>query len=209
MGCRLHGLLKGVLSENGSSFSFVPSCATTQSLSTFPVQFFDDFKKIERIERSERQMSDHKNYFVHIDGQLVPVTEEVYLAYYRFKCRMRYFENDLKIGSPLRDQNGNITGYKFAKEDSLDRLSEAGEDYAEDSESVEDAVIRAVMSEILRETLRKLPDNDRQLIDALFFSNDGNGMTEREYAKITGISQQSVNERKRRILGKLLKLIEK
>jgi DNA-directed RNA polymerase specialized sigma24 family protein len=33
-------------------------------------------------------------------------------------------------------------------------------------------------------------------------------MSEREYARLTGVSQPSVNQRKTRILGKLKKLLE-
>ena len=93
-------------------------------------------------------MSKDKQYFINAGGQRVPVTVEVYLAYYRSARRMRYFERDIKTESAIRDKDGNITGYRPAKEDSLDRLVETGEDYA-DGESVEDAAIRAMMSDKL------------------------------------------------------------
>jgi RNA polymerase sigma factor (sigma-70 family) len=153
-------------------------------------------------------MTDNKQFFVRMDGQRVAVTEEVYLAYYRSERRMRYIERDIKTGAATRDKDGNITGHKPAKEDSLDRLIDAGADYADSHESVEDAAIRAMMSDKIREAVGKLPDSDRELITVLFFSNGGDGMTEREYAKIAGVSQQSVNERKLRILSKMKKLLE-
>ena len=153
-------------------------------------------------------MTDNKQFCVRVDGQLVPVTEEVYLAYYRSERRMRYFERDIKTESAVRDRNGNITGYKPAKEDSLERLTEAGEDYADDSESVEDAVVRAMMSDKLHEVLGKLPDSDRELIDALFFSNSGDGITERECAAKLGISKTALHARKEKVLAKLRRLLE-
>jgi DNA-directed RNA polymerase specialized sigma subunit len=86
---------------------------------------------------------------------------------------------------------------------------EAGEDYAGNGEAVEDAALRILTEDNLREAVRLLTEDERALIGALFFANGGAGMTEREYAKLKGVSQQSVNERKRRILGKLKKILDK
>ena len=151
-------------------------------------------------------MLDSKKLFINIDGRLVPVTEEVYLVYYRSERRMRYFERDIKTGKAIRDDTGNITGYKLSKEDSLDRLIENGADFVDGGVNVEDSIISAIMMDKLYEALGKLPASERQLIEALFFSNGGDGMTEREYAKASGIPQQTINSRKSRILGKLKKL---
>ena len=152
-------------------------------------------------------MSENKQFFIKVGDERVQVTKEVYLTYYRSKRRERYFERDIKTESAVRDQDGNIIGYRPAKEDSLDRLMDAGEDYAEECESVEDAATNAVMAGMLREAMLLLAEDERALIDALFFSNGGCGMTEREYAELIGVAQQSVNERKRRILGKLKNIL--
>jgi RNA polymerase sigma factor (sigma-70 family) len=152
-------------------------------------------------------MSENKQLFISIQGQLVPVTEEIYLTYYRARRRMRYYEHDIKTGKPIRNQEGVITGYKPPKEDSLDRLLETGMDFP-DSVNVEETIINAMIVTKLHEVLGELTDSERELIDALFFSNDGDGMNERKYAKQIGVSQQSINERKQRILRKLKKLLE-
>jgi DNA-directed RNA polymerase specialized sigma24 family protein len=148
-------------------------------------------------------MHERKRFFVRVRDALVSVTREVYFVYYRSKRRDRYFERDIKIGRVVWDKAGNIVGYRPAKEQSLDRLMENGEAFAAECESVEDIALRAVMAGSLRNALRRLKDEDRALIDALFFSNNGEGMTEREYARLIGISQQSVNERKLCIFRKL------
>jgi len=152
-------------------------------------------------------MPENKQFFIRVRGQCVPVTEELYLAYYRSKRRDRYYEHDIKIERAVYDQSGNITGYRPAREDSLDRLMDAGEDFAEDCESVEDYVFSAIMAESLHRALDQLEQGERALIDALFFSNDGKGMTERDYAVILGISQPAVFKRKLKILAKLKELI--
>jgi RNA polymerase sigma factor (sigma-70 family) len=152
-------------------------------------------------------MPENKEFYVHIDGQLIPVNEEVYLAYYRSKRRDRYYERDIKTGSAVRNKDGNVVGYRPAKEDSLDRLMESGEDYADDREIVEEYALFAVMKDNLCDALSQLTENERELIIALFYSNGGSGMSERDYAKLKGVSQPSVNQRKARILGKLRKFL--
>jgi RNA polymerase sigma factor (sigma-70 family) len=153
-------------------------------------------------------MSKTRQLYICAAGRRVPVTEEEYLAYYRSIRRDRYFEVDLKTESAVRDRDGNITGYKPAKEDSLDRLMEAGEDYADENEKVEDTAIFSLMTDKLYQALDELPEKERELIDALFFSNGRRGMSEREYAAINGIPHPTIHSRKVKILAKLKKLLE-
>ena len=152
-------------------------------------------------------MTENNQFFVHVDGQLVPVTEEVYLAYYRSKRRMRYYERDIKTESAVRDKNGNIIGYKPAKEDSLDRLKEIGEDFADNNENAFDTVFRADMADKLNDALCLLTESEHKLIEALFFLNSGYGMTVREYANKSGIPFTTIQSRKAKILAKLKKLM--
>jgi RNA polymerase sigma factor (sigma-70 family) len=156
--------------------------------------------------QEEKAMS-QKQYRVNINGALVDVTEEQYLAYYRSQRRMRYFERDIKTETAIRDKDGNVTGYAPSKEDSLDRLLERGDDFADEAESAEDSLVKTALLEKLSEVLGELPAAERELIDALFFSNSGDGMTEREYAKISGIPRKTIAYRREKVLGKLKKLL--
>ncbi|GHU87708.1 hypothetical protein FACS1894202_02480 [Clostridia bacterium] len=148
-----------------------------------------------------------KQYRVNVNGTLVDVTEEQYLAYYRSQRRMRYYERDIKTETAIRDKDGQITGYAPSKEDSLDRLLENGVDFADEAESVEDSAIKYALIEKLRGVLGALPADERELIEVLFFSNGGDGMTEREYAKISGIPRKTIAYRREKVLGKLKKLL--
>ena len=152
---------------------------------------------------------DKKAYYIGAGGTQTEVTKEVYLAYYRSKRRDRYFERDIKTGKPIRDKDGNVTGYTAAKEDSYERVFGTEENHSGDQESVEDTVIRRITLDTLRNVLDKLPEEERDLIDALFFSNDGEGMSEREYAALSGIPHQTVHSRKLKILAALKKLLGK
>ena len=153
-------------------------------------------------------MSDSKQFRIHAEGRLVPVTEEIYLAYYRSIRRERYYERDVKTESAVRDRDGHVIGYQPSKEDSLERLMEAGRDFADEGESAEDAVIRAAMEVKLHKALRKLPEKERELMETLFFSNGGSGISEREYAVISGIPRKTIAYRREKIFGKLKKLLE-
>jgi len=148
-------------------------------------------------------MTKSKQFYINVDGQLVSVTEEIYLSYYRSKRRERYYTRDIKTESAVRDKDGNIIGYRASKEDSLERLMDAGEDYADENESVEEAVLHMLMSEKLHEAMKTLSQEEHNLIETLFFFNVGDGMSEREYAVISGIPHPTIHSRKVKVLAKL------
>lgn len=146
-------------------------------------------------------------YRIGVKGTPVEVTEDVYLMYYRSKRRDKYFEHDVKTETAIYDGSGSIVGYAPSKEDSLERLMETGTDFIDGTADVEAAVIDTVMSEKLSGALALLTDAERDLIEALFFSNGGAGMPERDYAALSGFPQKTINDRKAKILGKLKKLL--
>lgn len=60
-----------------------------------------------------------------------------------------------------------------------------------------------IMLETLRKALAQLSAEERQLVQALYFD----GMTEREYAEIIGISQPAVHKRLCKIIAQLKKYL--
>ena len=149
-------------------------------------------------------MSEEKIYRISIRGELVEVDRELYLYFYRSRRRIDYYEHDIKVEVPIRDEDGEIIGYIPSKEDSLDRIIESGADFCDDGESIEDLVIRKLMAEKLRQCLLLLEPDERELIDELFL----NGKSERDLTTQTGIPQKTINDKKHRILRKLKKLME-
>ena len=138
----------------------------------------------------------NKHFFIRVGGQLVPVTEEVYREYHRMNRRERYLEE--------RDAVHGKVLYSGMDTDEM-----LGEETIPDlnAKSAEQIVVDEIMGELLRQCLGLLSEDERKLIDALFFSNSGIGMSEREYAAVSGIPQQTINSRKARILAKLKKLL--
>lgn len=138
-------------------------------------------------------MAEHKKYYIHVPGALVEVSEGVYFAYYQEKRRGRTLRE--------KDERNGAVSY-----DELDTPELTGQEMIPDRDavSVEDAAIANILREKLHRCLALLDEPDRQLIQALYFE----GLSERKYAKRVEIPQQTISDRKRRILARLKKLLE-
>ena len=138
-------------------------------------------------------MAEHKQYYIHIPGSLVEVSESVYFAYYQEKRRNRTLEE--------KDERNGTVSY-----DGLDTPELSGQEMIPDRDavSVEDPAIATILRDELHRWLALLDKPDRQLIQALYFE----GLSERKYAKRVGIPQQTISDRKRRVLSRLKKFLE-
>ncbi len=119
--------------------------------------------------------------------------------------KMQYPEYDLKTDQTVISQEGQTITTIPGREDSLERLAEQEVQFAAETESVEETVLRRLQYAQLHKALSLLSDDERELIDRLFFR----GQTEREAAAEMGIYHNAVHKRKNRILGKLKKFFEK
>jgi RNA polymerase sigma factor (sigma-70 family) len=135
-----------------------------------------------------------------VDGIDVEVSEEVFLAYSQADRRERYMTEDTPEGRVL----------------SLDQMDEdeVQQDYVggETVPSVEEQLLerqtaqeRESMKQDLLLALLSLSDTDRELITALFFD----GVSAREYARMTGVSDMAVRKRRDRVLRNLKKFFSK
>ncbi|WP_101910061.1 sigma-70 family RNA polymerase sigma factor [Marasmitruncus massiliensis] len=138
-------------------------------------------------------MAEKKEYRIKVQGQLVPVSEEVYLTYHRMKRRETYLEE--------RDTTNGVFYYS-----ALDTEGTNGEDVIPDlvSPRVEDAAVDKLLAEKLHQCLSQLTKEEQELIFTLFFQNK----SERQLAAETGIPQKTINDRRHRILVKLKKLMK-
>jgi len=129
-------------------------------------------------------------YIITVDGQDVPVNEEVYKAYSQADRRERYC---------VECDAGRVLSLDQMNEDGvlLEYLTE------EHVESAEDTAIRNIFAQKAIAALVDLEPDERKLIQALVID----GTTEREYARQIGFSQKYVNNRKHKILSKLKKII--
>ena len=138
-------------------------------------------------------MADKEKYFIPIEGKLIEVEENVYVAYYKMGRRERYLEE--------RDQENCVLSY-----DALDRNGMVGQEMFHDpgSPSLEDLVLAKELMVQLHRCIDMLPRAERELIQAIYFD----GMTDTDYSKKVKRSQQIVSYNHKRILSKLKKLMD-
>ena len=133
-------------------------------------------------------MADKEKYMIKVEGKLVEVTPDVYYAYFRMERQERWQEE--------KQQGHAVMSY-----DALDDNKTVGVEVVPDltTPSMEEAVMTREIHEKLHRALDALPKAERELIQAIYFD----GFTEKEYAVSSGLSQQGVSYRLRKILSKL------
>lgn len=127
-----------------------------------------------------------KKYFIELNGRQIPVSKEVYYAFKRpaWKERKR---------SQVRAE----------KELSLEAFADAGFEIPSGEALVDEIVEDKLLLDMLSKALSELTEEERVLIDELFF----NDKSEREIAREIGVSQPAIHKRRNRILEKLKKLM--
>ena len=138
-------------------------------------------------------MNENNKFFIYVNGHPVAVTEEIYREYYRMGRRERYLEE--------RDAANGTVMYS-----GLDTDETLGEEMIPDTgaKSVEQTVIDGMMTDMLHEALDILTEDERNLINALFYE----GHSEREYAAMLRISKTALHARKVKVLALLRKYLE-
>ena len=133
-------------------------------------------------------MADKEKYMIKVEGKLVEVTPDVYYAYFRMERQERWQEE--------KQQGHAVVSY-----DALDDGETVGVEVVPDltTPSMEEAVMTREIHEKLHRAVNALPKAERELIQAIYFD----GFTEKEYAVSSGLSQQGVSYRLRKILSKL------
>ncbi|MDR3587349.1 MAG: hypothetical protein P4L59_18840 [Desulfosporosinus sp.] len=118
------------------------------------------------------------------------VTKEVHEAYYEQERRDEYYR---RMKKKLHQSYDELSATSHPAEEQL----------FVPPASVEELAERELTLEILFFALGKLADDERELVEKLYFENK----SEREYARSTGVPQTTVLRRRERILVKIRKLI--
>ena len=116
-----------------------------------------------------KYQEERANYYLYIDGQAVPVSEEIYRVYQHYERKEEYFSYDLKREKFQKE----TASFLPSREDSYERLLEKDRQFAASGQSVEKMVVSSVW---LEEILSLLTDEERQIIEQLYIF----GHTERE-----------------------------
>lgn len=147
-------------------------------------------------------MANEREYSVYINGVKVPVAKDVYVAYYKAARRIRYYEHDIKVGR-IRKKDGREE-YLPSKEDSYDRLDEVGFAPCTGIDDVVEEVWKRIQRQCLYAALDKLAPGEFEILFEIFW----NEKSERALSGETGVPQKTINDRKRRILNRLKKMLD-
>ncbi|MBE7727896.1 MAG: sigma-70 family RNA polymerase sigma factor [Enterocloster citroniae] len=131
-------------------------------------------------------------------------SEEVIAVLRTTERKMQYQEYDLKTEQTVVDEENQTVTVIPSREDSYERLMEASVQFAGESLSTEEQVLRRMEVEQLHKALSFLSDDERYLICQIYFEE----RTERALAKELYLSQKGINKRKGRILEKLRELMK-
>ena len=129
--------------------------------------------------------------FVKLHGNLLEVDEKTYRDYQRQRRREKYLAEEAELHNEFSYNAADCAEYS-GEELIVDILT-----------NVEDEVIHNRMVEMVADAVENLPSSDYDLIHALYFD----GLTEREYQDKSGLPQKTINNRRRRILRYLKKVV--
>jgi len=144
----------------------------------------------------------NKKYYIEIDGQRIPVIEEIYRAYKRPAwAEHKRKERDKRC----RDENGNRCNKDCSKCDkqrtgsvlSLDKFTEEGFEVAEPLDLAELVADKLLLEELYK-VLEELDPDNRRIMELFSI-----GKSEREIATDIGLSQKAVNKRKSKLFAQL------
>lgn len=132
-------------------------------------------------------------------------SEEVIAVLRTTERKMQYQEVDLKTERMVVNQESQMVTVIPSREDSLERLLEQNVQFIEELDSAEELAIRNIQIQQLHRALSLLPEDERLLIQRIFFEE----RTERDLARVYGMSQKGINKRRKKILERLRELMER
>lgn len=139
-----------------------------------------------------KKSCDGKPYIINLGYALMEVTEADYKDFYRVRRREKYIQEEaIRVGE---------FSYNAFDTENYDGASAI----ADDSEALEDSVIRKMMIEKLPEAVATLTEEEKELVYQLYF----NHISERELSKLWNIPRKTLSYRKERILSKLKNFFE-
>ena len=132
-----------------------------------------------------------KEFYLYVNGQKIKVSEEIYKVYWREREHEKYLEQV--------DRKNHLLFFS-----SLDHDGHYVDNIVDESVDVAKIVETQMMIESLRYAISKLNDEERDIIERLYFNDE----TLRSVAKLKSITHPALMKRRNKILEKLKKFIE-
>ena len=134
---------------------------------------------------------DKREYFIYVKGKAVPVSEEVYKAYWKITEHEKYLQRkDWKydvIPFSAMDYDGHFVDNIIDERVDLEKIVEI-----------------KMQIEELNKALATLTKKEKELIEAIFYKEE----SLRSIGKKEKVSYQAIGKRRDKILEKLRKLLE-
>ena len=135
------------------------------------------------------------------EGHRVPVSQEVYDAFWYYTNKEDYFMRILKSERFHYDPEKRIAVFLPSREDSYERLLAEGEEYACDEKPLEDTVVDSIM---VRHLLAQMTADERNIA----YLSYALGKSDDEASGSLGIPQDTYKSRKRAMLTRLRKFFD-
>ncbi len=159
----------------------------------FSPEGYEEIAYSELCHRRDTDPTYQDKKFIPLHGMLMEVSEADYAAFYKDKRRQKYLDE-------RSEENGDISVDMLTTEE-----FNGANILVDTSEPVDELVIRSMMLDKLQDCLSLLSADELDLIQAIFYK----GLTEREYAQQKGVYHNAIHKKKKRILDKIKKLLEK
>ena len=134
-------------------------------------------------------------------GNRVPVSDEIYAVCQRYAEKEDYLTRRLKEESFVYDPAKRIATFLPSREDSYERLIEAGEEFACDQSSVEERAIASILTENL---MRRMTDEEKAIIIQSYVC----GKSDQEAADYLGIHKEAYKSRRQAVIAKCRKFFD-
>ena len=122
-----------------------------------------------------KNREERANYYLYIDGQTVPVSEQVYRVYQHYERKEEYFSYDLKVEKFQKE----TASFLPSREDSYERLLATGQAVCRTRKKRGGTACSRehLEAEQVRFCLSKLSEDERDLILYMLFlsGKDGTG----------------------------------
>lgn len=142
-----------------------------------------------------------KKYALYIDGQAVPVSEQVYRAYHHYARKEEYFTYDLKTEKFSCDQETQTVRFTPSREDSYERLLAANHQFAAAGPSPEEEAISNLW---LEDLMRGLSPEEQDIITQIYVLD----RTEEEACAALHWARATLQRRKKTLLKKPRNLLK-
>ena len=152
--------------------------------------FYSQKTQTENLKREERTM-DKREYVLYVKGKAIPVSEEVYKAYWKITEHEKYLIK--------KEWKNNVIPFS-----ALDYDGHFVDNIIDERIDLEKTVEVKVQIEELNKALATLTKEERELIEAIFYKEE----SLRSISKIEKVSHQAISGRRDRILEKLRKLLK-